>query len=207
LPNLRRPAEKIGPPQSQTTAALQRRNESNLREYALEQYQSNAAFRQRVDETYFLLKYEHSLRANNRNRSAVEDGGPAARQLMNLYDEPGALEELNRIGRTLMKHNDGEILYVFKSILHPVPLAESLSNGTIYLSTGLIAAARNESQLAYVLAHEIGHIQLDHWKNLLVEQLARSDFKSAQDAKTKFHCFESRAIGNCDRSRDHFERN
>ncbi|HYY42405.1 MAG TPA: M48 family metalloprotease, partial [Pyrinomonadaceae bacterium] len=43
--------------------------------------------------------------------------------------------------------------------------------GTVYVSTGLLSVVDNEAQLAYVLGHEIGHIEKDHWHDdVLVAQ-------------------------------------
>jgi len=56
-------------------------------------------------------------------------------------------------------------------MLNPVPEARSLSTGTIYVSTGILASIDNEAQLAYVLGHEIAHVEKEHWKDdVLVAQ-------------------------------------
>jgi hypothetical protein len=43
-----------------------------------------------------------------------------------------------------------------------VPSATALSTGTIYISTGLISLLDNEAQLAYIVAHEIAHVERNH---------------------------------------------
>jgi tetratricopeptide (TPR) repeat protein len=47
--------------------------------------------------------------------------------------------------------------------LDPIPKAESFSTGTVLVSTGLISMLDNEAQLAYVLGHEIAHVEKNHF--------------------------------------------
>jgi hypothetical protein len=43
--------------------------------------------------------------------------------------------------------------------------AEALPDGTVLVNTGLLGAVQNESQLAFVLSHEIAHVlQAHHWR-------------------------------------------
>jgi len=42
-------------------------------------------------------------------------------------------------------------------------------NGTVFVCTGLLSRASNETQVAAVLAHELGHIVLDHTEKNLLE--------------------------------------
>ena len=55
--------------------------------------------------------------------------------------------------------------YFFKVVNDPSINAFALPGGPVYVHTGLIAAADNESQLAGVLAHEIVHVALRHGTN------------------------------------------
>lgn len=43
------------------------------------------------------------------------------------------------------------------------PLALSFRDGTVILSRGLIRSLNSESELAFVFAHEIGHVKLKHF--------------------------------------------
>ncbi len=47
-------------------------------------------------------------------------------------------------------------------------------NGTVFVCTGLLARTSNETQLAAVLAHELGHIVLDHTEKNLAEMKRRA---------------------------------
>jgi len=78
-----------------------------------------------------------------------------------LYDNPILQEFVNSLGQSLVPA-DSPNLYSFKLILNPVPRAESLTTGTVYVSTGLISMLDNEAQLAYVLGHEIAHVEKMH---------------------------------------------
>src|SRR6185369_852828 len=79
------------------------------------------------------------------------------------YDNPLAQDYVNRVGQSLVPAGSDK-LYAFKIMLNPVPEARSLSTGTIYVSTGLLASIDNEAQLAYVLGHEIAHVATAHWR-------------------------------------------
>jgi predicted Zn-dependent protease len=48
--------------------------------------------------------------------------------------------------------------------------AFAVPGGHVFIYTGLLLAAENESQVAGVLAHEIGHITKHHSANMLVQQ-------------------------------------
>ncbi|GBU22197.1 peptidase [Fibrobacteres bacterium R8-0-B4] len=47
-------------------------------------------------------------------------------------------------------------------------------NGTVFVCTGLLARTANETQVAAVLAHELGHIVLDHTEKNLLEMKRRA---------------------------------
>jgi predicted Zn-dependent protease len=78
-----------------------------------------------------------------------------------LYDNPLLEQYANVLGQQLVPKNSNN-LYAFRILLDPVPRAEALSTGTIYVSTGLVSLLDNEAQLAYVLAHEIAHVEKTH---------------------------------------------
>jgi hypothetical protein len=78
-----------------------------------------------------------------------------------LYNNPMLQRYINAIGQRLVP-KDSPNLYSFKLILDPIPKAEALSTGTIIVSTGMVATLDNEAQLAYVLGHEIAHIERQH---------------------------------------------
>jgi predicted Zn-dependent protease len=54
------------------------------------------------------------------------------------------------------------VWWKFRALRDPVPNAFALPNGSIYVSTGLLALMDNESQVAAVLAHEMTHVLRRH---------------------------------------------
>jgi hypothetical protein len=81
-----------------------------------------------------------------------------------LYDNPILQRYLNDIGQRLVPR-DSPNTYSFKLLLDPVPKAEALSTGSVYVSTGLVAMLDSEAQLAYVIGHEIAHVEKNHFYN------------------------------------------
>ena len=49
--------------------------------------------------------------------------------------------------------------------------------GFIFISTGMLNFLENEDELAFVLAHEIGHIELDHGLNAVIQKTSGDLFK------------------------------
>ncbi len=78
-----------------------------------------------------------------------------------LYDNPILQDWVNELGQRLVP-KESPRTYAFRLILDPRPDARSLSTGSIYLSTGLVSLLDNEAQLAYILAHEIAHVDRGH---------------------------------------------
>jgi len=128
-------------------------------------------FREAVDEAYLQKQREHSEYAyyiNTRNpaiQQVTRDArdGDKLRVEYALYDNPLAQDYVNRVGQSLVP-NGSTRLYTFRIILNPIPESRALSTGTVYVSTGLLSVIDNEAQLAYVLGHEIGHVEREHWK-------------------------------------------
>jgi len=78
-----------------------------------------------------------------------------------LYNNPMLQRYINAIGQRLVP-KDSPNIYSFKLLLDPIPKAEALSTGTILISTGMVSMLDNEAQLAYVLGHEIAHVEKNH---------------------------------------------
>jgi hypothetical protein len=88
-----------------------------------------------------------------------------------LYPNPSLQAYVNRLGQSLIpKEIPDNILVTFKIVEDPFPYAESLPTGTIYLSTGMISLLDNESQLAFLLMHEAGHVLLSHHLYQIVQE-------------------------------------
>ena len=88
-----------------------------------------------------------------------------------LYPNPSLQAYVNRLGQSLIpKETPDNVFVTFKIIEDPVPYVESLSTGTIYLSSGMISLLDNESQLAFVLMHEASHLLLSHHIDEMVQE-------------------------------------
>ena len=107
-----------------------------------------------------------------------------------LYDNPILQQYLNSLGQRLVP-KDSPNLYAFRLLLDPEPRAEAISTGTIYVSTGLISLLDNEAQLAYVLAHEVAHVERNHFYNKIRDTMIEQAFwqekeESAQKKRALF---------------------
>lgn len=71
---------------------------------------------------------------------------------------------LNRVGKSLLPRGLTleNVSWKFRALRDPQPNAFALPNGSVYISTGLLALMDNESQLAAVLAHELTHVLRRH---------------------------------------------
>ena len=66
---------------------------------------------------------------------------------------------VNRVGKALAAHSQRPALdWVFVIVDDEVPRVASAPNGTVVLSTALLAACADEAQLAFALAHEVAHV-------------------------------------------------
>ena len=85
---------------------------------------------------------------------------------MPILDEPALNEYLNALGRKIAKDSRRpEIQYTFKIVNTDTVNAFSLPGGFIYVHRGLLSFVQNESELAGVLGHEIGHVVAYHSMN------------------------------------------
>jgi predicted Zn-dependent protease len=101
-----------------------------------------------------------------------------------LYDSPTMQRYVNSLGQQLVP-TDSPNVYSFKLLFDPVPSAESLSTGTVYVSTGLVSALDNEAQLSYVLAHEIAHVERQHMYNILRNQILDDELDKEKSAQAE----------------------
>lgn len=167
LPNpLRRPPDsKSGA--SAELQELKRERYDNLLNFADGLYKQREAFRYAVDRQYEALLREHADRAFGVNTSPkseiriiLED---RFRFFTGLYDNLLMQDLINRMGQAVVP-DWADRLVTFKLIADPIPRAEAMATGTVYITTGLVAMLDNRAQLSYILAHEAGHVAADHWK-------------------------------------------
>ncbi len=106
-----------------------------------------------------------------------------------LYNNPMLQRYLNNIGQKLVP-KDSPNTYSFKLLLDPIPKAEALSTGTILVSTGMVSMLDNEAQLAYVLGHEIAHVEKNHAYQIVRMSVLEPALNLEKEKETK----EKRAI-------------
>jgi predicted Zn-dependent protease len=100
-------------------------------------------------------RQEAAIGAENHDKIVKEYGG--------VYKNPAVQAYVNSIGQKLAKNTErGDVSYRFTVLDSPVINAFAMPGGYIYVTRGLLAVANDESELAGVLAHEIGHITARH---------------------------------------------
>ena len=82
-----------------------------------------------------------------------------------LINDPVVTEYVNRVGQNIARNSDLKIPLTIKVIDDPSINAFALPGGFLYVNTGTIKAADEESQLAGVLAHEMAHVVKKHQLN------------------------------------------
>ncbi len=163
---------------------------ADLAEFAQDEYAGDPDFHDRVDQAYQDLQSEHAMQAFDINTSdasqIVVKEGDVIKIRRALYDNPRVQDYLNRVGQALVPA-DSQKLYAFKVIQSPVPVAYTLSTGTVYISTGLISLTDNEAQLAYILSHEIAHVYMDHWRVKVMSALAEQEYNRRQERRSALY--------------------
>lgn len=147
----------------------QEREYQKIKQFSDKLYTDDAMFREEVDESYRQKRREHSELAYFTNTRDTQDEqitrtGDKLKVDDALYDNPLVQDYVNRVGQSIVP-KDSKNLYAFKVTLNPIPEARALSTGTIYISSGLLSMVDNEAQLAYVLGHEVAHVEKDHWRD------------------------------------------
>jgi len=85
--------------------------------------------------------------------------------------DPDTTDYLNRLGYELVAASQArQIDFEFFLIRDPMINAFALPGGFIGVHTGTILLAQSESELASVMAHEIGHVQQRHIARMIAKQ-------------------------------------
>lgn len=80
-----------------------------------------------------------------------------------FVENPRVNKYVDRLGHLLLSHDKKSFFdFTFSVINNPGINAFATPGGYVYIYSGLIELTENESQLAGVLAHEIGHIKARH---------------------------------------------
>jgi Zn-dependent protease with chaperone function len=96
----------------------------------------------------------------------IQAGRQAAQQIesrFKLVTDEAVVERVARIGAVVAAQSPRPRLpYTFKVVELPQVNAVALPGGFIYVTSGLLAFARSDHELAAVLAHEVAHAALGH---------------------------------------------
>ncbi|TAK90424.1 MAG: M48 family peptidase [Burkholderiaceae bacterium] len=93
------------------------------------------------------------------------------RRAHDIVDDVELSQYLNALGNTLVSHAPrAESDFYFFAVKDNTLNAFALPGGNIGVHTGLLLAAQSESELASVMAHEIGHVVQRHIARMLAKQ-------------------------------------
>jgi len=86
-----------------------------------------------------------------------------------LLTDPVVNEYVNRVAQNIARNSDLKVPLTVKVIDSPEINAMALPGGFMYVSSGLLQAADEESQLAGVIAHEVAHVAARHWASMMTK--------------------------------------
>ncbi len=86
-----------------------------------------------------------------------------------IVKDPFIAEYVNRVAQNIARNSDLKIPLTVKVIDSPELNAFALPGGYLYVNTGIVQAAEEESQLAGVIAHEIAHVAARHWASQMTK--------------------------------------
>lgn len=97
---------------------------------------------------------------------------------LKLFDVPEVQSYVTTLGKSLLPPaadvTARALEFRFFVIEDPTINAAAFPDGTVLVNTGLLGAVENESQLAFVLSHEIAHVlQAHHWREAKDTRAAR----------------------------------
>jgi predicted Zn-dependent protease len=83
-------------------------------------------------------------------------------QTQHLITDPVVNEYVNRLGQNLVRNSDSKLPFTIKILDVEEPNAFALPGGYMFVNAGTLLMADDESELAGVMAHEIGHVAACH---------------------------------------------
>jgi beta-barrel assembly-enhancing protease len=83
-------------------------------------------------------------------------------QTARMVEDPVINDYVDRIGQNIVKHSDAKVPFHIKVVDTDEVNAFAFPGGYFYVNKGLLLAARNEAEMAGVMAHEISHVTARH---------------------------------------------
>ncbi len=106
---------------------------------------------------------EFALLTEAQELSIGRDADVQIREQMGVYDSPALQAYVEDLGRRLAaRSHRPDLPWQFVIVDSPAVNAFALPGGYIYLTRGILAYLGDESELAGVLGHEIGHVTARH---------------------------------------------
>jgi len=88
-----------------------------------------------------------------------------------LLNDPEVDAYLDRMGKRLLTGvREVDFAYRFKAVQDNTVNAFAIPGGSVYIHTGLIKSAKNEHELAGVVAHEVNHVVARHGTRQMTQQ-------------------------------------
>jgi Zn-dependent protease with chaperone function len=88
-------------------------------------------------------------------------------QEFGIYDNPGLLARVNRIGYELAQHNGfAKFPITFHLINQAEPNAGALPGGHIMVTRGMLDLGLDDDMMACMLGHEMGHVIKEHYLHM-----------------------------------------
>jgi len=109
----------------------------------------------RVDKGFNMYSIEQEQAMGRKMAEAIE-------RHARLLKDPVVNHYIEQLGQRLVRNSDARIPFTIKVIDSEQVNAFALPGGYLYVDTGLILAAQNESELVAVMAHEIAHVAARH---------------------------------------------
>ena len=106
---------------------------------------------------------EFSLMSEAQEIQLGQEMDPQIKQEMGVYNDPELQRYVSDVGMRLARASERPNLpWSFTVVDEPAVNAFALPGGKIYVTRGILAFLRDETQLAGVLGHEIGHVTARH---------------------------------------------
>ncbi len=86
-----------------------------------------------------------------------------------IITDPVVNEYVNRVAQNIARNSDLKIPLTVKVIDSPGINAFALPGGFLFVNSGLLLEADEESQLAGVIGHEVAHVAARHWASTMTK--------------------------------------
>ena len=108
-------------------------------------------------------KKQVSLLSEAEEQAIGQQQDAEIRREMGIYADRGLEQYVNEIGQEIARHSHRpNLAWTFTIVDSPAINAFALPGGYVYVTRGILAYLDDESELAGVLGHEIGHVTARH---------------------------------------------